>query len=51
MRERVLTLALLQAFDVEMQSFFYLFTRYLAKRAQAQDLWVPSRIQRVSQMK
>ena len=25
-----------QAFDTEMQSFFYLFTRYLAKRAHAQ---------------
>lgn len=27
-----------KAFDTEMQSFFYLFTRYLAKRAHAQDL-------------
>ena len=27
-----------QAFDTEMQSFFYLFTRYLAERAQAQEL-------------
>lgn len=27
-----------KAFDTEMQSFFYLFTRYLAERAQAQDL-------------
>lgn len=27
-----------KAFDTEMQSFFFLFTRYLAERAQAQDL-------------
>ncbi|KAI9442205.1 UTP-glucose-1-phosphate uridylyltransferase, partial [Lactarius indigo] len=27
-----------RAFDTEMQSFFYLFTRYLSERAQAQDL-------------
>ncbi|TFY70986.1 hypothetical protein EVG20_g2007, partial [Dentipellis fragilis] len=27
-----------KAFDVEMQSFFYLFTRYLAERAQSQEL-------------
>jgi UTP--glucose-1-phosphate uridylyltransferase len=27
-----------KAFDTEMQSFFYLFTRYLAERAQAKDL-------------
>ncbi|KAI9463620.1 UDPGP-domain-containing protein [Lactarius psammicola] len=27
-----------KAFDTEMQSFFYLFTRYLSERAQAQDL-------------
>jgi UTP--glucose-1-phosphate uridylyltransferase len=27
-----------QAFDTEMQSFFYLFTRYLAERAKAVDL-------------
>ncbi|KAI0305751.1 UTP--glucose-1-phosphate uridylyltransferase-domain-containing protein [Multifurca ochricompacta] len=27
-----------KAFDTEMQSFFYLFTRYLAERAQAQEL-------------
>ena len=31
-------LIFLQAFDTEMQSFFYLFTRYLAERAQAQEL-------------
>lgn len=30
-----------QAFDTEMQSFFYLFTRYLSERAKAQDLSVP----------
>lgn len=29
----------LQAFDTEMQSFFYLFTRYLAERAKSQDLY------------
>jgi hypothetical protein len=28
-----------QAFDTEMQSFYYLFTRYLAERAQSQELW------------
>ena len=33
-------IAALQAFDTEMQSFFYLFTRYLAKRAHAQELYV-----------
>ena len=33
-------MALLQAFDVEMQSFFYLFTRYLAKKAQNEELYV-----------
>ncbi|KAG6833569.1 hypothetical protein H0H87_005220 [Tephrocybe sp. NHM501043] len=27
-----------KAFDTEMQSFFYLFTRYLAERAKSQDL-------------
>ncbi|KAI0032459.1 UTP-glucose-1-phosphate uridylyltransferase [Vararia minispora EC-137] len=27
-----------RAFDVEMQSFFYLFTRYLSERAQSQEL-------------
>jgi len=27
-----------KAFDTEMQSFFYLFTRYLAKRANAQEI-------------
>jgi UTP--glucose-1-phosphate uridylyltransferase len=27
-----------QAFDMEMQSFFYLFTRYLSERAKSQDL-------------
>ncbi|KAI0254012.1 UTP--glucose-1-phosphate uridylyltransferase-domain-containing protein [Lactifluus subvellereus] len=27
-----------KAFDTEMQSFFYLFTRYLSERAQAQEL-------------
>jgi len=30
----------LQAFDTEMQAFFYLFTRYLAERAQSVDLYV-----------
>lgn len=29
-----------QAFDTEMQSFFYLFTRYLTERAQSVDLYV-----------
>ncbi|KAF8909827.1 UTP-glucose-1-phosphate uridylyltransferase [Mucidula mucida] len=29
-----------KAFDTEMQSFFYLFTRYLAERAKSQDLHV-----------
>ncbi len=29
-----------RAFDTEMQSFFYLFTRYLAERAQSDDLYV-----------
>ena len=29
-----------QNFDMEMQSFFFLFTRYLAERAQSQDLCV-----------
>ena len=28
----------LQAFDTEMQSFFYLFTRYLSERAKSDDL-------------
>lgn len=28
-----------QAFDTEMQSFFYLFTRYLAERARSQELY------------
>jgi UTP--glucose-1-phosphate uridylyltransferase len=27
-----------KAFDTEMQSFFYLFARYLAERAQSKDL-------------
>lgn len=27
-----------QAFDTEMQSFFYLFTRYLAEKAQSKEL-------------
>ena len=27
-----------QAFDTQMQSFFYLFTRYLSERAKSQDL-------------
>ncbi|EIM79168.1 UTP-glucose-1-phosphate uridylyltransferase [Stereum hirsutum FP-91666 SS1] len=27
-----------RAFDIEMQSFFYLFTRYLAEKAQSQEL-------------
>jgi UTP--glucose-1-phosphate uridylyltransferase len=26
-------------FDMEMQSFFYLFTRYLTERAKSQDLY------------
>lgn len=29
-----------QAFDTEMQSFFYLFTRYLSERAKSVDLYV-----------
>lgn len=29
-----------QPFDTEMQSFFYLFTRYLAERAKGQEMWV-----------
>ena len=29
-----------QAFDTEMQSFFFLFTRYLAEKAKRQDLYV-----------
>jgi len=29
-----------QAFDTEMQSFFDLFTRYLAEKAKSQDLFV-----------
>ena len=29
-----------QAFDTEMQSFFFLFTRYLSERANNQDLYV-----------
>lgn len=33
---------LIQAFDTEMQSFFFLFTRYLAERAQSQELCVSS---------
>ena len=28
-----------QAFDTEMQSFFYLFTRYLSERARSQELY------------
>ena len=28
-----------QAFDTEMQSFFYLFTRYLNERAKSQELY------------
>jgi hypothetical protein len=31
-----------QAFDTEMQSFFYLFTRYLSERAKSVDLCVIS---------
>ena len=31
-----------QAFDTEMQSFFYLFTRYLSERAKSVDLYVVS---------
>lgn len=27
-----------KAFDIEMQSFFYLFTRYLSERARRQEL-------------
>ena len=27
-------------FDMEMQSFFYLFTRYLAEKAKSQDLYI-----------
>jgi UTP--glucose-1-phosphate uridylyltransferase len=30
----------LQPFDTEMQSFFYLFTRYLAERAKGQEMCV-----------
>jgi hypothetical protein len=30
----------IQAFDAEMQHFFYLFTRYLTERAQSVDLYV-----------
>ena len=30
----------LQAFDTEMQSFFYLFTRYLAEKAESKELCV-----------
>ena len=30
-----------KAFDTEMQSFFYLFTRYLAERAKAHELFAP----------
>jgi len=29
-----------QAFDSEMQAFFYLFTRYLSERAKSVDLYV-----------
>ncbi|GJJ06605.1 hypothetical protein Clacol_000798 [Clathrus columnatus] len=29
-------------FDLEMQSFFYLFTRYLAERAKGQDILLPA---------
>jgi len=29
-----------QAFDTEMQSFFFLFTRYLAERAKSTELYV-----------
>ena len=29
-----------QPFDTEMQSFFYLFTRYLSERAKSVDLYV-----------
>jgi len=32
----------MQAYDAEMNDFFYLFTNYLTKRAQAQELSVSS---------
>ena len=35
-----LTPTRMQAFDTEMQSFFFLFTRYLSERAQSIDLYV-----------
>ena len=35
---RSLTIVFIQAFDTEMQSFFYLFTRYLSERARRQEL-------------
>ena len=34
----VVLLSRIQTFDTEMQSFFYLFTRYLDDRARAQEL-------------
>ena len=36
-----LLIVTLQAFDTEMQSFFYLFTRYLTERAKSTELYVP----------
>ena len=40
---RLLTMiGTLQPFDTEMQSFFYLFTRYLAERAKGQEMCVSS---------
>jgi hypothetical protein len=35
-----LTALVVKVFDVEMQSFFFLFTRYLTERAKSQDLYV-----------
>jgi hypothetical protein len=35
-----LTALVVKVFDMEMQSFFFLFTRYLTERAKSQDLYV-----------
>jgi hypothetical protein len=36
----ILTALVVKVFDTEMQSFFFLFTRYLTERAKSQDLYV-----------
>lgn len=38
--QSLLIVLVTKVFDMEMQSFFYLFTRYLTEKAKSQDLYV-----------